>query len=451
MITLNEKNSYFTLMATNDKNKKHLERKHLEVTTYLEEETIYVYFEKKVTEIELSDFFIAFAISNKRNLNVNLDSFVALSGIEIERLVYVALTTLVVFHKLPVNLKTDKTDTTIEYNFVTKKDIKNTLKECEIIVNAMQKTRRLQELPFNLLNSIQFTKIVKEELIKCPNVTIKELAKKDIEELGMGLLLGVNRGSAFEPRVLVIEYKGNPKSDHKTVLVGKGITFDTGGYNIKPDAYMKNMKFDMGGAAIVAHAILAISDLKIKCNFSALCVLTDNSVGPDAFRCDDVLTSMSKKTVEITNTDAEGRLILADGVTYAVQNLKASRIITIATLTGAISIALGHEYTGIFSDNDELANDFQQATVQANELAWRMPLSDKYHGEKNRKSRIADILQACGREASSSVAAAFMWQFTEKIPYLHLDIAGTDVRNDNIATSCMLKSFVELAKISENK
>ncbi|ALV23539.1 hypothetical protein ASO20_02675 [Mycoplasma sp. (ex Biomphalaria glabrata)] len=451
MITLNKKNSFFTLIATNDKNKKYLEKKHLEVTTYLEEETVCVYFDKKVTDIELGDFFIAFATSNKRNLNVNLDSFTELSGIEIGRLTYIILTTLGVFYKLPVNLKTDKTEKVIEYNFVTNQDIRNIFEECEVIVGAMEKTRRLQELPFNFLNAVQFTKIVKEELTKCANVTIQELNKKDIEELEMGLLLGVNRGSAFEPRVLIIEYKGNSKSNEKTVLVGKGITFDTGGYNIKPDAYMKNMKFDMGGAAIVAHTILAISNLKIKTNFTAVCVLTDNSIGPDAFRCDDVLTSMSGKTVEITNTDAEGRLILADGVTYAVQKLKATRVITIATLTGAISIALGHEYTGLFSDNDNLATDFQNAAIKANELIWRMPLSDKYHGEKNRKSRIADILQACGREASSSVAAAFMWQFTEKVPYLHLDIAGTDVRNDNIATSCMLKSFVELAKISENK
>jgi leucyl aminopeptidase len=201
-------------------------------------------------------------------------------------------------------------------------------------------------MPPNILNSIEYAKKLKNEFSNFKNVDVKVLKKDEIKKLKMGLLLGVNRGSEYEPRIVVVEYKGNPKSKEKIVYIGKGIMFDSGGYSLKPSLHIKGMKYDMSGTAIVAGAMKIIINNKPKVNVSIVMPLTDNMIGTKAQTVDSVQTSMSGKTVEINNTDAEGRLILADAITYSIRKLKATKIVDVATLTGAIVVALGAAYTG---------------------------------------------------------------------------------------------------------
>lgn len=248
--------------------------------------------------------------------------------------------------------------------------------------------------------------------------------KKRIEKEGMGLLLAVNRGSSTEPAFILMEYKGNPTSKEHTVIIGKGVTYDTGGLNLKPTGGMETMKCDMAGAAACFGAILAVSNLGLKVNVTAVIPTTENSIDSNSFKPGDVYKSYLGKTVEMMNSDAEGRLILADALAYAVKKLKPSCLIDLATLTGAIEIALGAEATGLMSTDDQLAEKLMQAGAATYERLWRMPLYDEY--KEKLKSDIADLKSWNGRSASSSVAATFLRAFVdESIPWAHLDIAGT--------------------------
>ncbi len=247
--------------------------------------------------------------------------------------------------------------------------------------------------------------------------------KKRIEKEGLALLLAVNRGSALDPAFIIMEYKGNPKAKDNTVIVGKGITYDTGGLNIKITG-METMKCDMGGAAACFGTLLACALLELKVNVTVVIPTTENCVDAKSFKPGDVYPSYKGKTVEMTNSDAEGRLILADGLAYAIDHCKPTRLIDIATLTGAIEVALGSEATGLMSNNETLANQLKEAGEETFERVWEMPLFDEY--KEKLKSDIADIKSWNGRSASSSVAATFLHAFVEDtIPWAHLDIAGT--------------------------
>lgn len=248
--------------------------------------------------------------------------------------------------------------------------------------------------------------------------------KKRIEKEEMGLLLAVNRGSSTEPAFIIMEYKGNPSSKDHTVIIGKGVTYDTGGLNLKPTGGMETMKCDMAGAAACFGAILATANLQLPVNLTAVIPTTENSIDANSFKPGDVYRSYQGKTVEMMNSDAEGRLILADALAYAVKKLKPSRLIDLATLTGAIEIALGSEATGLMSTNQELADALMLAGEVTKERLWQMPLYEEY--KEKLKSDIADIKSWNGRSASSSVAATFLRAFVdESIPWAHLDIAGT--------------------------
>ncbi len=246
---------------------------------------------------------------------------------------------------------------------------------------------------------------------------------KRIQKEKMGLLLAVNRGSNREPAFIIVEYKGNPKSKDHTVVVGKGITYDTGGLNLKPTGSMETMKCDMSGAACALGTIRAAASLGLKVNLTAVIPSTENSIGSNSYKPGDVYTSYLGKTVEIGNTDAEGRLVLADALAYTVKNLKPTRIIDFATLTGAIVIALGEETTGLFSNDDHLAESLTRAGNETFERVWRLPLYEEYR--KQLDSSIADINNTGGREAGSITAAHFLQEFVGKTPWAHLDIAGT--------------------------
>lgn len=253
--------------------------------------------------------------------------------------------------------------------------------------------------------------------------------KKRLEKEKMGLLLAVNKGSKEGPVLITVEYTGNPKSKEKTVIVGKGVTYDTGGLNLKPTGSMETMKCDMGGAAAALGTILAAAKLNLKSNITAVIPSTENSISADSYKPGDVYTSYSGKTVEIGNTDAEGRLILADALTYAVKHLKPSRIIDFATLTGAIEIALGNETSGLMSNNDALADALVRAGSTTFERVWRLPIFEEYKDQL--KSDIADIKNVGGRPGGSITAAIFLQEFVENTPWAHFDIAGTAYLNES--------------------
>lgn len=258
-----------------------------------------------------------------------------------------------------------------------------------------------------------------------PKVKVTFFDKKRLEKEKMGLLLAVNRGSALDPAFFIMEYKGNPKSKDHTILVGKGVTYDTGGLNIKvaSPGGMETMKCDMSGAAACIATVMLACQLELKVNVTAVIPATENGVDAKSFKPGDVYTGYSGKTVEMMNSDAEGRLILADALAYAVKNLNPSRIIDLATLTGGIDIALGPEATGLMSNHDILAADLVKAGDVTGERLWRMPLFEEYRDRL--KSDIADIKSWNGRTATSCVAATFLKEFVADVPWAHLDIAST--------------------------
>lgn len=248
--------------------------------------------------------------------------------------------------------------------------------------------------------------------------------RKQIEKEKMGLFAAVARGATTEPAFILIEYKGLPHSKEWTGLVGKGITFDTGGLNLKPTGSIENMRDDMSGAAAVLGTIRAAASLKLKINILGVIASTENAIGPDSYKPGDVYVSRSGITVEIANTDAEGRLVLADALTYAQDKYELTRVIDLATLTGAMVIALGDETTGLFSNNDKLADELLEAGEATYERVWRLPLFSEY--KDLIKSKVADIKNSGGRPGGAITAALFLERFIKNdLPWAHLDIAGT--------------------------
>ena len=254
------------------------------------------------------------------------------------------------------------------------------------------------------------------------HIKAEVLDRAAIEKLGMGSFLSVTNGSAQPPRFIVLRYDGGTKTQAPIVLVGKGITFDTGGISLKPGAGMDEMKYDMGGAASVLGTFRALADLKPKINVIGLVPTCENMPSGTATKPGDVVTSMSGQTIEILNTDAEGRLILCDALTYA-ERFKPAAVIDIATLTGACVVALGHVHSGLFSADDELADALLLAGRQAMDTAWRMPVDEEYGDAL--KSNFADMGNVGGRDGGAITAAIFLSKFTKAYRWAHLDIAGS--------------------------
>jgi leucyl aminopeptidase len=252
------------------------------------------------------------------------------------------------------------------------------------------------------------------------------LGREDMERLGMRTLLAVAQGSAEPPRFITLEYRGGPRNQKPVALVGKGITFDTGGISIKPAAEMDEMKFDMCGAAAVLGTLKAAGEMRLPVNLVGAIPSTENMPGGRASRPGDIVKSLSGQTVEILNTDAEGRLILCDALTY-VERFRPAAVIDIATLTGACVIALGHVATGLFANDDALAREVIAAGEDAWDRVWRMPLWDDY--QEQLKSNFADFANIGGRPAGAVTAACFLARFARKYKWAHLDIAGTAWRS----------------------
>src|SRR5690606_7999642 len=245
---------------------------------------------------------------------------------------------------------------------------------------------------------------------------------KQLETLKMGSLLSVTAGSAHPAQFIIMEYKGGAKGAAPIALVGKGVTFDSGGISLKPGAGMDEMKYDMCGAASVFGTLATAAALKLPLNIVAIIPAVENMPSGNATRPGDIVTSMSGQTIEILNTDAEGRPILCDALTY-VERYKTKAVIDIATLTAACVIALGNHASGLFSNNDELASALLGAGEDANDRAWRMPLWEEY--DQQLKSNFADMANVGGRNGGSVTAACFLARFTKGYPWAHLDIAGT--------------------------
>jgi leucyl aminopeptidase len=258
-----------------------------------------------------------------------------------------------------------------------------------------------------------------------PTIKATVLNKKQLEKEKMGLLLAVGSGSRIDPALVIIEYKGAPASKDLTMVVGKGVTFDTGGINLKPTNFVEDMRADMGGAAAAIGLIQAAVAIKLKANIVAIIPTTENAIDAHSYKPGDVYRSYSGKTVEIANTDAEGRLILADALAYGEKHFKPDRIIDLATLTGAIVIALGDVRAGLFSNHDRFAKQCEKAGEITGEKVWRMPLDPEYMSLI--KSEVADIRNSGNKRAAGSVTAAlFLQEFIQKkTPWIHLDIAGT--------------------------
>ena len=257
---------------------------------------------------------------------------------------------------------------------------------------------------------------------KAHKLKVTVLERKDMEKLGMGSLLSVSDGSRQPPKLITIEYYGGPKKQKPVVLVGKGVTFDTGGISLKPAAEMDEMKYDMSGAGSVLGTLSAVAAMKLPLNVIGVIPATENMPGGNATRPGDIVTSMSGQTIEILNTDAEGRLILCDALTYS-ERFEPAAVIDIATLTGACVIALGHVASGLFANDDQLANEVIAAGQTSWDRVWHMPAWEDY--QEQLKSNFADMANIGGRPGGSITAACFLARFARKFKWAHLDIAGT--------------------------
>lgn len=299
--------------------------------------------------------------------------------------------------------------------------MKNVLIRAQATANGMDLTRDLGNLPPNVCTPTYLADTAKK-MGREFKLKVQVLEQRQMEQLKMFSLLAVAKGSVEPPKLIVMHYNGAAATKKPIVLVGKGITFDSGGISLKPGPGMDEMKYDMGGAASVLGTMRAIAEMKLKLNVIVIVATCENMPSGTATRPGDIVTSMSGQTIEILNTDAEGRLILCDALTYA-ERFKPETVIDLATLTGACVVALGHVHTGLFAREDKLADEIVQAGRQSMDTCWRMPVDEAY--QKQLKSPFADMANIGGRDAGAVTAACFLERFTRAYDWAHLDIAGT--------------------------
>jgi len=317
----------------------------------------------------------------------------------------------------------------------------------KVTAEAANFARDMINEPANYMTPSDMARVAEEMASEC-GLECTVLGRDQMEEMGMGALLGVAKGSRQDPKLVILKYKGDASSDRTLGLVGKGVTFDSGGISIKPSAGMEEMKGDMAGGATVIAVLRALTDLRPKINVTALIPATENLPGGCAQKPGDVVTAMNGKTIEVVNTDAEGRLILADALCYA-RKLGLSPLVDVATLTGACHIALGDICTGAFTNNQELQDKVVRAGEDTGEHLWPMPMYEEY--KEQNKSDVADIKNTGGRYGGAITAAQFLAAFVEDAPWVHLDIAGTsdsDKEKGYIvkgATGVAVRTLVNLA------
>jgi len=296
-------------------------------------------------------------------------------------------------------------------------------RDAEIIATVTNTIRDIGNLPGNMLNPSILAEKTQELAKGRSGLTVKVWNERHLESEGFGGILAVGKGSSHPPRLIVIEYMGGGKKDKPIALVGKAVTFDTGGISLKPGAQMDEMKWDkMGGLAVIG-IMLAAADLKLPVNLIGLIPSAENMPGPDAYRPGDIITTRDGKTIEVLNTDAEGRVILADAIAHARLTYKPSAILEYSTLTGAVVMALGYRRAGLFTSEEKLRDALVAAGKRTGELVWPMPVDEEY--KEGTQSEIATVKQIGGREGSACISASFVKTWAEDTPFVHLDIAGT--------------------------
>ena len=327
-------------------------------------------------------------------LNINLDSLAG--NLDLSEVVKRVVTAIGYYNYVFDELQSKKVNNELTLNLITNKqlDFTKEVEEAFNLVTALNNVRDLVNKPYNHLNAVELAEYAENLVDELDNkkVGLKIYNKKEIEELEMHAFLGVNKGSETEPRLIHLTYNGG-KGEY-VGLVGKGVMFDTGGYSIKTN--MLNMKCDMAGAATVLGVFEAVVKNELPINLQVVVCATDNKINGSALVPDDVITAMNKLTIEIKSTDAEGRLTLADALTFTQQQ-GAKEVIDIATLTGAIVVALGSDVTGLFGNDQEMINNFLKASKEANEEVWHMPINDSIR-KKVRDSKVADLLNSTGRK-----------------------------------------------------
>ena len=296
------------------------------------------------------------------------------------------------------------------------------LKEVNNIIDGVITARNLVNEPANIIYPETLAKEV-ESIGKESGFEVEVFGEEEIKSLGMEAFLTVGMGSDKKPKLIVMRYMGDKDSEEITGLVGKGLTYDTGGYSLKPNDSMKDMKSDMGGAAAVIGTISALAKNKVKQNVIAVVAACENAISGGSYKPGDIIGSMAGKTIEVLNTDAEGSLTLADAVTYIVRKERVTKVIDVATLTGAALVALGETTTAVVSNDDEFYDKLVKASEKTGEHFWRLPGYDEY--KKMIKSDVADLKNVGGRLAGTITAGLFVGEFVEDKPWLHLDIAGT--------------------------
>lgn len=306
--------------------------------------------------------------------------------------------------------------------FNAAEEVQPALVEARGMAKGYRRSRELGDLPPNICTPAYLAETACEFASSYENVSVEILKRKDMAKLKMSALLAVGRGSSNGPRLIVLTYTGTDDDSQPIVLVGKGVTFDTGGISLKSGLHMEQMKYDMGGAASVLGAFEACADLQLPINLITIVAAAENMPDGNAYRPGDVLTSMSGQTIEVHNTDAEGRLVLCDALTYS-ERFKPSALVDVATLTGACVVALGHHASAIMSKHDDLAEQLLEAGREAIDRGWQLPLWDDYQPQI--KSTFADMKNVGGMPAGSITAACFLSRFTKDQRWAHIDCAGS--------------------------
>ena len=318
--------------------------------------------------------------------------------------------------------KEDDNEPLLSASFNGGDEMQAALDEAKGLAKGYLRSRELGNLPPNICNPAYIAEIAREIAINYDNVSVETLGQDEMASLKMSALLAVGRGSVNESKLIILKYQGKDEDSQPVVLVGKGITFDTGGISLKPGPNMEQMKFDMGGATSVIGAFEAVAEMQLPINLVCVVAAAENMPDGNAYRPGDVLTSMSGKTIEVLNTDAEGRLVLCDALTYS-QRFKPIALIDVATLTGACVVALGHHASAIMSKHDDLADELIEAGQTAVDRGWRLPIWDDYQPQI--KSTFADMKNVGGMAAGSITAGCFLSRFTEGQRWAHIDCAGS--------------------------
>lgn len=386
---------------------------------------VYIKDIKKLTMLSFSRLFSKLVKNYKGEFNIDLDNL-SNCKLEFNKIVKQLVLDIYYFSYNFDRFKSIKVENNNKYLLVTKENISQVVEDATIIAKAIDNTRDLVNTPVNYLNTYELCDYVTELANGLENVSLEILDEKQCEELKMGGFLGVNKGSLQKARMITLKYQGLETFDNPVGLIGKGVMFDTGGYSIKSN--MATMKCDMAGSATVIGVFEAASKLKLPINLIAMVAATDNRINEHAIVVDDVLTSMSGRTIEIGSTDAEGRLTLCDAITY-IQTLGCKEIIDMATLTGAVVAALGSYITGVFSNDKKMVNELIKSAKAVDSDFWELPITDHIR-ETVKKSPVADLINRAAPGASA--AAAFLEAFVENgTKWVHVDIAGTAYRTSS--------------------